>query len=862
MITFELNGNVETYDGDVSLSLLHYLRDVAGILSVKDGCSGQAACGACMVEMDGRPVLSCVTLMKKVTGKAVVTIEGFPETLRKTLAGAFVEKGAVQCGFCTPGFLTRTKILLRTNPNPSRREIVDALKMNLCRCTGYHKIVEAIMEAAEALRGNREIILETGGGVGSHLPKYKAYEKALGREPFVDDLRFDGMLHAALKFSDHPRAVVLKIDVTEAEKVEGVVRVFTGRDIPGERFNGLIVNDWPVMVIEGETTRYTGDVLAGAAAQTEAAAREAVKRIRVDYQVLEPLTDMEKAEESPIEVHENGNLLETCAFKRGQPVDDVLKKSAHVVSGRFQTQRIEHAFMETEAAVALPGPDGDIRLYVQSQGVYEDRRQIARILGLPEEKIAVTLVPNGGGFGGKEDMTVQGPAAVFAYHLKQPVKLHLSRDESIRMHPKRHPMILDYEVGCDAAGKLTAVKARIKGDTGAYASVGVKVLERAAGHGAGAYHVPHVDIEAKTLYTNNIPCGAMRGFGVNQATFAIESCIDELCKKGNFDPWQFRYDNALVNGSMTATGQVLHEGVGVRQCLLALKDEYDNAPTAGLACGLKNCGIGNGMADFSEVKIEIKAHDHVVLHHGWTEMGQGVHTVAIQTLCQETGIDPAIVEVTVSTPYNARSGMTTASRGTSLVCNAVIEAARPLKEDLKTASLEALTGKVYHGRWSFDRSTRPGETGENGEVITHYSYGYAAQLVVLDKNGKIDAVYAAHDAGKIINPVLFESQIQGSVHMGLGYALSEDLPMEGGFLKSTKLKDLGILKAHQVPRVEVKGVEVRDPLGPYGAKGVGEIGMVPTAAAVANALCAFDGIRRYKLPLQGKQEQRKNCNDQ
>jgi selenium-dependent xanthine dehydrogenase len=846
MIRFRLNGEEKRFEGHDNLSLLHYLREVEGIISTKDGCSGQASCGACMVEMNGKPTLACVTPMKKVAGKEVVTIEGFPGNLGKTLGRAFVEKGAVQCGFCTPGFLTRTKILLQDNPNPSKEEIIKALKMNYCRCTGYIKIVEAIQLAAEALRENKEITLKKAAKVGSSHPKYKAYEKAIGQNPFVDDLKFDGMLYSALKFSDHPRAKVLKINTPEAEKIEGVVQVFTGKDIPGQRYNGLIVNDWPVMVLEGEITRYIGDVLAGVAAESEAIARKAVQLIKVEYEVLEPLTDLLKAEKSPIKVHEKGNLLETCAFKRGDPVEEVLKNSAYVVSGRYETQRVEHAFMETEAAIALPWKDDGVELYVQGQGVYEDQGQIARILGLPEEKVKVTLVPNGGGFGGKEDITAQPHAALFAYLLKKPVKLHLSRDESIRMHPKRHPMILDYAVGCDEKGKLTAVKARIKGDTGAYASVGMKVLERTAGHAAGAYHVPHVDIEAKTLYTNNIPCGAMRGFGVNQAAFAMESCIDELCEKGHFDPWQFRYDNALVNGSMTATGQILHEGVGVRETLLAVKQEYDKAKYAGLACGIKNCGIGCGMPDFSEVKIEIKSTGHVVLHHGWTEMGQGVHTVALQTLCQETGIDPDIVEVMVSTPYQARSDMTTASRGTSLVCNATIEAAKKLKEDLKTKSLDQLKEKIYFGRWSFDKSTKPGAPGP---VITHYSYSYATQLVVLDEQGKIDTVYAAHDAGKIINPTLFEGQIQGAVHMGLGYALSEELPMEEGFLKSTRLRDLGVLKVHETPRIVVRGVEIEDPLGPYGAKGVGEIGTVPTAGAVVNALYRFDKIRRRKLPI-------------
>jgi selenium-dependent xanthine dehydrogenase len=846
MIIFKLNGEEKKFDGDGNLSLLKYLREHEGIISTKDGCSGQAACGACMVEMNGKPTLSCVTAMKKVAGAEIVTIEGFPEKLRQTLARAFVEKGAVQCGFCTPGFLTRTKILLETNPQPTEAEIKDAFKFNLCRCTGYIKIIEAGRHGARALKEKKDLKIHNPGRVGSRQPKYDALQKAVGESPFVDDLKFANLLHAALKISDHPRAKVIKIDCSAAQKLAGVVRVFTGADIPGERYNGSIVNDWPLMVVPGETTRYIGDVLAGVVAEKKSIARQAVALIKIDYEVLEPLTDMAAAENSPIKIHEKGNLLNKTVIKRGGDAAGKIRDSAFTVSRTFKTQRIEHAFLETEAAVALPWQDDGVELYSQSQGVYEDRHQIARILGLPENKVKVTLVPNGGAFGGKEDMLAQGHAALFSYLLKKPVKLHLARDESMKMHPKRHPMILNYTVGCDGKGKLTVVKAAISGDTGAYASVGMKVLERAAGHSTGAYHVPCVDVIAKSIYTNNIPCGAMRGFGVNQATFALESCLDELCEQGGFDRWQFRYDNALVNGSMTATGQVLEQGVGVRETLLAVKDEFYKAKYAGLACGLKNCGIGNGMADFAEVKIEIASPGHVVLHHGWTEMGQGVHTVALQALCEETGIDPRIVEVKVSTPYEARAGMTTASRGTSLVANAIIRAAKKLKKDLKKKSLEFLKGKTYCGRWSFDESSKPGAPGK---IITHYSYSYATQLVVLDDTGKIDVVYAAHDAGKIINPTLFEGQIQGAVHMGLGYALSENFPMEKGWPVSTKMRDLGILKIKDTPRIVVKGVEVKDPYGPYGAKGVGEIGLVPTAAAVANAFYRFDKLRRCELPL-------------
>jgi CO/xanthine dehydrogenase Mo-binding subunit len=464
--------------------------------------------------------------------------------------------------------------------------------------------------------------------------------------------------------------------------------------------------------------------------------------------------------------------------------------------------------------------------------------------------VRVILVPNGGGFGGKEDLSVQGHASLAAWLLKQPVKVKLTRDESIMMHPKRHPIRMEYAIGCDAAGKLTFCKGRFVGDSGAYASVGMKVLERSAGHATGAYHFPVVDIESTAVYTNNLPCGAMRGFGVNQTAFALESCIDDLCEQGGFDRWQFRYDNALVNGSMISTGQVIEGGAGVKETLLAIKDEFYKAKYAGLACGIKNTGVGNGMWDGCKVSITIAAADHVILDHGWTEMGQGVNTMALQTLCTETGIDPGIVEVRADTASEAEAGMTTGSRGTSLVGNGTIEAAKGLVEDLKTHSLAELVGKKYEGEWGVDWTTKPGADVE--KVFTHYSYSYATQLVILDDDGFIDKIVAAHDAGKIMNPTLFEGQLEGSLHMGLGYAISENLELENGRPKSTRLRDMGILRAWEMPEMEVIGVEVPDPFGPYGAKGVGEIGLVPTAGAVANALYQFDKVRRTTLPMQVK----------
>jgi len=852
MISFILNGIKIHYRGKPELTLLKYLRNDSGIISVKDGCSGQAACGACMVEINGQAKLSCVTKMRTLEEKEVTTMEGIPETIRHVIGKAFVEKGAVQCGFCTPGFLMRTKILLQDNPVPNRKEIREALTMNLCRCTGYVKIIEAIELAAKAIQDKTTIeFSETSGNVGTSYPKYQAYETAIGKRSFVNDLHFIGMLQAALKFSDHPRALVRNIDISEAIKLKGVHRIFTAEDIPGERFVGLIYKDWPLMIREGEITRYIGDVIAGVVAESEEIAREAVSLIHIEYDILKPVTDpYEAIQENSPRVHaDHANLLDNCKIYRGGNADEILKNSAFISKGFYTTQRVEHAFLETEGAIAIPDNDG-IRIYTNGQGVYVDRTQIAALLDLPEEKVNVMLVPTGGGFGGKEDMTVQGHAALFAWHLKKPVKTVLSREESIRMHPKRHPVFMDIAVGCDTSGHLTAVKLRAVGDSGAYASVGTKVMERVAGHATGAYHFPCVNLESLTVYTNNIPSGAMRGFGANQVCFALEGCIDDLCLQGGFDRWQFRYDNALTKGLMTATGQVLKDGVGIRASLIALKPYYEKAKVKGIACGIKNSGVGNGMIDDSDVLIQVISSDHIILHHGWTEMGQGIHNMAIQTLHEETGIPPGIIEVKVETAAGIPTGMTTSSRATALLGNAIIDAAVKIRQDMQQHSLSELVGKSYHGNYTCDWTTKPG--ADVKEIITHYSYGYAAQLAVLDDQGNIETIYAAHDAGKIMNPVMFEGQIEGAVHMGTGYALTEDLPMEGGHLVTTRMRDLGILNALETPEIKVIGIEVKDPVGPYGAKGLGEIGLVPTAAAIANALCDYDGVRRFSLPMNRK----------
>lgn len=877
MLEFVLNDVPTVYRGEESASLLSFLRNDRHLTAAKDGCSGQAACGACLVEVDGRPALACVTPMRKVAGKRVVSMEGVPDRLKRILGKAFVERGAVQCGFCTPGFLTRARLLLANNQNPTREEVVKAVRPHICRCTGYVKLVDAIMDAAAELRAGNTAVSASGTadraasvarsqGVDADTPRFKGYERAVGERPFVDDLFFDGMLYGALHFSKYPRARILRLNTSVAEGIPGVRRVLTAKDIPGAQCSGMHIKDWPVYVGEGRSTRCVGDVLACVIADTMEQARAAAAAVQVEYEVLEGVFDMDEAEHSPIRIVPDGNVLARAAFAQGEPVEQALASSAYVAEGFFETPAVEHAFLETECSVALPRmfPEGPgIQLYSMSQCIWHDRQSVAEVLGLPESRVQVTLVDAGGGFGGKEDLTTQAHAALGALLLQRPVKVRLSRPESLRMHPKRHATRLRYSIGCDAEGKLTAIKARILGDSGAYASTGAAVMGRAAVHAAGAYHFPNQDIESCAVYTNNPPAGAFRGFGVNQVVFAVETLMDDLCRKGGFDRWQFRYDNALGEGGLMPTGQVLTLGMSrLRECLEAVKPVYDAVNGgqepgrfAGLACGIKNTGFGNGIPEDCRCIVSVDGQGRITIDHGWTEMGQGVHTVARQIFCEVTGVtDVERITVRSRTESGAFADATTASRGSFQLGHAVMEAARAFKADLDAeGELVALAGRSYVGDFT-TVTTPPPKKGEivEGPVFSHQAYSFAAHLAICDAQGRVEKIVAAHDSGRPINRPLYEGQVEGGVVMGLGYALTEELPYAQGQLPTEKYNALGLLRSTDIPEIEVIIVEGDDPYGPYGAKGLGEIACIPTAPAVTSALRACDGVRRTRLPVGGK----------
>jgi xanthine dehydrogenase molybdenum-binding subunit len=874
VVGFTLNGS------DVTVGehphLLAALREELDVTSPKDGCAPSGQCGCCTVLVDGKATVSCNLSLAKVEGRSVTTLEGLDQADRDRFTTAFAATGALQCGFCTPGIVLRAKYLLdHDGAALTRDKTARHLGAHLCRCTGYHPILDAIgslatdtADAAAPTAAVTEVPLPCSTKVGDRAKRYEFDELAMGEKAYVDDLRVDGMLHAAVVLAEHARADVVAIDTSAAEAEPGVVGVVTAADVPGELRIGLIHRDWPVFIPVGGRTSYLGDVLALVVADDKATARRvAAELVHVEYRPLPPITDAAAAIEPDAEDavwQLDGNVLSRSAYARGD-VDEALGTSAHTVHEVFTTQRIEHAFLEPETTLAVPHHDGDhgdpgdrtLEVFSGGQGVWDDRRQIADVLGIAEERVLVHLVANGGAFGGKEDCANQTQTALAAWLLGRPVKCALSREESLLVHAKRHPLRIEAWAGCDADGHLTALRARMVGDSGPYASVGMKVLERAAGHAGGPYVWPAIDVEAIAARTNNPVCGAFRGFGANQAQFATEGLIDRLAEACGLDAWEMRARNAIAPGAVWGPGQIMDNGcLGVRACLDAIRPAWqaataDPAKAVGLGIGLKNSGLGNGLTEVAKAVVHFhpangaapeRGGGIVEVRHCWTEMGQGVHTVALQVAAQELGVDPGRIRVVVDTSRELGAGQTTGSRGTLMGAGAVADACRRACED------GCRPGVDYVGEYTVDWTSALGTT-EHPTI--HSAFGYAAQLIVVDRaTGAVDKVVAAHDVGKAVNPLLCEGQVLGAVHMGLGYALSEDLPTdEEARPTATTLRQLGIIRPKDMPPVEVILVEKPQPKAPYGIKGVGEIGLVPTAGAVAAALHDRDGTWRTALPM-------------
>ncbi len=846
-INFTLNG-VPVSVRPSHPHLLSALREELDVTSAKDGCSPMGQCGCCTVMIDGKVQISCTYDVAKVVGRQVTTLEGVDPNERQTYADAFAACGGLQCGFCIPGIVMRAKAQVdKKGSDLKRDDMARHLGAHLCRCTGYVKVLDAI----EAVAQGRKVDPSLPGGVGTSGAKFEAPELALGDRGYVDDIRVPGMMHGAVHLTQHVRADIAAIDTSAALAADGVIAVYTAADIPGAQYVGIIYKDWPIFIGVGQRTSYAGDVLAFVVAATKQQARSAAQLIDVIYDVHRPITDPVAAIADP-EIAVFGttsNVLSTSAYARGD-VDAALANSAHVVSEVFQTQRIEHAFLEPESTLAVP-TEGGLHVYSGGQGVWDDRDQIAAILDVPKDRVIVELVSNGGAFGGKEDMSNQGQTALAAWLLGVPVKCTLSREESFLMHAKRHPIRLAYEAGCDADGHLTAVRVRAIGDSGSYASVGMKVLERAAGHASGPYRVPNIDVEAIAVRTNNPVCGAFRGFGANQAQFAMEGVMDRLAALVGISGWDMRKRNVIRPGEVWGPGQIMDDGVaGAEECLDRAKPFIDAAladgKAVGVGLGLKNSGLGNGLREVTGAVVRFRRDGIIEVRHGFTEMGQGVHTVALQVAVTELGVDPERIRVIVDTTREIGFGQTTGSRGTLM-------AAASVQKACQIAMAAGCTTDVDHYAEHVVDWTQKLGNPEIPNPTIHAAFGYAAQVVIGNREtGAVERVIAIHDVGKAVNPQLCEGQVEGSVHMGLGYALTEDFPSDPltGFPTAKSLRALGILRPKDIPPIDVVLVEVPQPRSAYGIKGVGEIGLVPTAGAVAAMLHEVDGRWRNSLPMK------------
>ncbi len=897
-LTFIVNGRPIEITVPPSAFLADVLRERLGLTGVKIGCN-EAECGICTVLVDGVPVNSCIYPALKANGARVETIEGLAHDGQlHPLQQAFIEQGAVQCGFCTPGLIMTAKALLDANPNPGDDEIKHALKDTYCRCTGYVSVIAAIKQAAGqnghlALPDTRPAL----NVVGRPLPRPDAVAKVTGAARYTDDYIFPGMLHACTLRAGIPHARIVRIDTSKAKALPGVAAVLTHEDVPGAKNHGLVYADWPVLCYD--KVRYVGDAVAIVAAETREIAERALRLIEVEYAPLPVVDDPVTAllPDAP-HVHEKGNLLKHIHVEKGDVAQGFAEADV-VLEDEYQTAATEHAFLEPECAIGRVTEDGRIEVYVGSQIPYADRKQIAAALDVPESQVRVIGTLIGGGFGGKEDIAGQIHVALLARATGRPVKMLYRRSESLIFHPKRHAVKFKVKIGAKRDGTFTAMRIELWGDTGAYASLGDKVMTRAATHASGPYQVPHVEIDCYAVYTNNVPAGAFRGFGVTQSCFAIESAIDALARQLELDPIEIRRKNALRVGAVTNTGALIRESCGLLECIEkvegALKQEgtpwtfrRPDKPNCvyawGFASAYKNTGLGGGANDCSTVEVEAFGDGSVEVRTSAAEIGQGLVGVLASIAAEELGLPYAQVHVLLSdTDLTPDGGPTTASRQTYVTGNAARLASAKLRQQLAAVAAEMLDAPAESlifrdGRVCADdravsfaevvqQAHAEGQTtrlshlyeapktqplGTGGDM--HVAFSYAAQAALVEVNERTGEVaclkvISATDVGRAINPLALQGQIDGGIVMCIGNALTEEFIQEKGVPYTDRLARYKMPSIRHTP--EIVSFIVEDPAadGPYGAKGVGEISSIPTTPAITNAIYNATGVRVRRLPV-------------
>lgn len=881
--------NHKEIEVDPERKLMDVLRNELRLKSVKDGCS-EGACGTCTVMIDGKAMKSCVQKCGRLAGKHILTVEGLSQREQDVFVYAFGEAGAVQCGFCIPGMVMCGKALIDANPNPDRLAIAAAIRNNICRCTGYKKIMDGIALAAKMLREDIPIpAADDHLQVGASPHRIDVAWKVLGKGEYCDDIdsvELPGLCYGSAVRSSYPRALVKAIRTDKAKALPGVVCVLTAEDIPGSVKVGHIKPDWDTLIPVGTVTHFLGDAIVLVAAETPAILEEAKKLVEIDYEELPCVTGPAEGlqDGAPLVHPSNGsNILSHEHLVRGD-ADAVIAASKYKVTRHYETPWQEHAFLEPECAVAMPLDEG-VFVYSSDQGAYAVRHEIAHMLGLPEEKVIVENKLVGGGFGGREDVTVQHLAALIAYRTGRIVKCKLTRKESLLIHPKRHPFSIDLTTACDEQGLLTAMKAVVVSDTGAYASLGGPVLQRACTHAAGPYNYQVIDIDGTAVYTNNPPAGAFRGFGVTQTIFATEMNLNLLAEMAGLDPWEIRYRNAIRPGQVLPNGQIADGATGMAEALEAVKDSFYGVDRkhVGIACALKNAGVGVGLPDYGRCRLLVK-DGKIHIYAGATCIGQGIGTVLTQIVSQGVGIEgKAIQWHHPNTSMAPDAGVTSGSRQTLVTGEAGRKAAKALRKALFASKGLAYEGHSRHSEYlenvvieeeapetaavlftAKDLAPLEGEDflgeylaktdpmGKSGKEnpVSHVAYGYAVDVCILREDGLIDKIVAAHDVGKVVNRKACQGQIEGGVVMGCGFALTESYPLEH-CVPTAKYGTLGLMKADKAPEVEAIIVEKPGVDVAYGAIGIGEITSIPTAPAIAGAYYSWNGEFQTALPLKG-----------
>ncbi|KKM09919.1 hypothetical protein SY88_16685 [Clostridiales bacterium PH28_bin88] len=867
--------------------LIDFLRNDLRLTGTKEGC-GRGHCGSCAVLIDGKLRRACRITVGQAAGRHVLSIEGLgtpehPHPIQR----AFMEAGAVQCGFCTPGMIMATKALLDANPHPSRGEIARALRGHLCRCTGYVKIIDAVLLAADYLMGAVNTPVPPGVQGEGSVVRLDALAKVTGTAVYGADLVLPGTVHVKAVRSPHPYARILEIDAAPALQLPGVIAVFTARDVPGINRYKRQREDQPVLA--EDVVRFCGEPVALVVAETEAAAERGVQVVRVDYQVLPPLLDpaASLAAGAP-SLHPGGNILAEERLERGD-VQPALAQADLLIRETYRTTFNEHAYLEPEAGTAYLDEEGRIVVYGPTQAPHHDQREIAKVLGLPAEKVRMRQCVVGGGFGGKIDMSVQCFVGLVTHLLWRPSRMVYTREESFLATTKRHPFTITCTTGCTREGLITALEMDILADTGAYASAGPGVLTRAVLTATGPYRIPNVRVHGRSVYTNNPIAGAMRGYGVPQVAFALESQIDMMAQRLGLDPIDLRRRNGLEGGDATATGQVLGRDVGYQATLEAVKNYWtrplsrEGAPRILRGRGVASMWYGIGRTNSSnicEAEIVLTTGGQIRVYAGATEMGQGCGTVLGQIAARALGQDLGrVTVVTGDSLLTPDADTTSASRQTYMSGMAVVAAARELEQellqrasrvlDVEAGALVLADGAVVagsdrrvrvdlatlaqggelrrRGRYQ-STATRRSEASDATIPYEVYSFGTEMTEVAVDtETGQVtvERVVAAHDCGHPVNPQTAEGQVEGGILMGVGFALKERF-VPGS---TENFRSYHIPTAGEVPEIISLFVTGPEPCGPFGAKGLGECSSIAMAPAIANAIFAACGYRPRELPV-------------